>query len=162
MCAQVRARGCLYRDAGSVGGVGLAMFPPVPADYVRSDGALVVPARVAEEFLRVFTRGVLYSRAKGIPVNTDMVVVLDALQRAAMAEDAAGSDLGTMVGGPVNVVVADVPLVTAGQAAERLGCTARAITKAIGNGTLLGRKVGHQWLIREQDLDTYRFGKGIR
>jgi excisionase family DNA binding protein len=138
------------------------MFPPVLDDYVRRDGAVVVPARVAEAMIRLLTLGVTEGRLKGIPVNTDMVVVLDALQRAAMAEDAVGSDLGTMVGDPVSVVVADVPLVTAGQAAERLGCTARAITKAIENGKLLGRKVGHQWLIREQDFDTYRFGKGIR
>lgn len=136
-------------------------FPPVVAEYSRRDGAVVVPARVAEEMLVIFTRGVLYSRKNGLPVNTEMVVVLDALQCAANAEDAAGSDLGTMVGGPVSVVLADVPLVTAGQAAERLGCTARAITKAIENRKLLGRKVGHQWLIRVQDLDTYRFGKGI-
>lgn len=135
-------------------------FPPVPADYVRSDGALVVPARVVEDLLRIFTRGVLVSRKNGIPVDTDMVVVLHAIQLAAMAEDTATSVDGSMVGDPVSLVLADEPLVTSGQAAERIGCTSRAIRLALEEGRLLGRKFGRQWLIGESDLEDYRFGRG--
>jgi excisionase family DNA binding protein len=135
-------------------------FPPELKDYARLDGAVVVPARVAGDLMRLLTLGVTEGRRRGIPVNTEMMVVLDAIQSAAIAEDSrSGSVVGTMVGDPVSLEMTDEPLVTSGQAALRLGCTARAITKAIACGRLLGRKVGNQWLIAEHDLETYRYGR---
>lgn len=134
-------------------------FPPRTADYVRSsDGAVVVPARVADDLLVLVTRGVIASRKLGLPVNLEMNVVLSALQLSAMAEDARSSASGSTVADSVSVGNAD-ELISVSEAALRVGCSARAIRAAIGNGRLRAvRPGGRDWLIRAPDLETYRFG----
>ena len=46
-------------------------------------------------------------------------------------------------------------MVTVQAAADRVGCSDRAVREAIEAGTLPGEKVGHVWLISERDLDRF-------
>ncbi|WP_371130825.1 helix-turn-helix domain-containing protein [Arthrobacter sp. SDTb3-6] len=48
---------------------------------------------------------------------------------------------------------------TSSEVAALLQCTDRSVRRACGQGRLRATKTGRQWLIRENDLDTYRFGK---
>lgn len=135
------------------------MFPPRPADYQRPDGSVVVPARVVPALFELVTLGMTMGRSLGLPVNTYFVVVLDALAVAAEAEKSRdGSFPGTMVGDSVSLKASDESRWTTGQAAVRLGCSPRAVTKAIQSRKLPGRKVGHQWFITESDLEAYAHG----
>jgi excisionase family DNA binding protein len=51
-------------------------------------------------------------------------------------------------------------LVTTQQAAERVGCTPRSITRAIGNGTLKSTKVGRMHLIDPNELQRWADQRG--
>lgn len=133
-------------------------FPPEVSEYSRPDGSVVVPARVAGSMIRLLTIGVVEGRRHRVPVNSDMVRVLDALQEAAAAADAGSSGAGTTAVGGVTLDARQQYLTTA-EAAVVCGCTPRAIVKAIGQGRLRAEQHGHLWLIGTADLDTYRFGR---
>jgi excisionase family DNA binding protein len=132
------------------------MFPPRPDDYRRADGSVVVPARAVERLLKLLELGVVAARQRGMggAVNTDMVIVLDALQEAA---GDASSAIGTTVPDSSTLEVSG-KLLTAQGAADRIGCSARAVRKACTEGRLRAVQVGRSWLIEENDLERFRYG----
>lgn len=116
---------------------------------------MVVPPRVAGAAIRLLTLGVLEGRKRGVDVNSDMVVVLDALQEAAEREEnRRRAARGTTVVGAVRLAVSGEGM-TSAEAARLVGRDVRTIRKALESGRLVGRKVGRDWLIFETDLDHY-------
>lgn len=132
------------------------MFPPRPDDYRLPDGSVVVPARVVERMLKLLELGVVGARQRGMAgaVNVDMAIVLDALREAA---DDSGSVLGTSVPDRRSLDAMG-KMLTAQAAADRAGCSERAVRKACAAGRLQAVKTGHAWLIAERDLERFRFG----
>lgn len=74
-----------------------------------------------------------------------------------LARMADGAATGTTSVAPVSL-----ELVTTGTAAERLGCSTRAVRKAIAEHRLTATRLGRAWMIRTEDLDRYRYRKGHR
>jgi excisionase family DNA binding protein len=132
------------------------MFPTRPDDYRRPDGSVVIPARVVERMLKLLELGVVAARQRGMggAVNTDMVVVLDALHEAA---ERPSSAIGTTVPGSRSLEVSG-KLLTAQSAADRIGCSSRAVRKACTEGRLRAVQVGRAWLIEEGELERWRYG----
>jgi excisionase family DNA binding protein len=131
------------------------------SSLVRRDGAVVVPARIANPLLRLLTRGILDIRKAngGGVMSADLMIVLEALQISAIREnERVSSANGTAFSVSGNVGIAGDEL-TSSEAAHLLECTDRAVRKACKEQRLVGRKVGRQWLIRADALDNYRFGK---
>lgn len=132
-------------------------FPPRLEDLQGTDGSIVVPARVSAALVRIITIAVRYAREyRDAQINTDMVVLLDAITESAKA---AGSVVGTTVSGRRNIDSADEAL-TVSEAAARCDCSPRAIRKAIMARRLVAQPFGSQWLIWGSDLEDFRFGKG--
>lgn len=135
------------------------MFPPRLEDLQLPDGSLLVPARVAARMLKLLELGVVAARQRGAAsaVNLDMEIVLDALHEAA---EEAGSGTGTTVLVERRLDASGKLLGTQG-AADRIGCSERAVRKAIAEGRLNAVRVGRAWLIGERELDWYRFGGDV-
>lgn len=74
-----------------------------------------------------------------------------------LARMADGAATGTTGVAPVTL-----ELVTTGTAAERLGCSTRAVRKAIAEHRLTATRLGRAWMIRTEDLDNYRFRRTHR
>jgi excisionase family DNA binding protein len=128
--------------------------------FVNADGTVTVPPRVAAKMLRLVTLGVLDARKRGIAIDLDMLVVLDAMNVATLAAERPASATGTTVAGSVTVDGdAGSVLLSTDQAAARIGCTPRAVRAAIGRGQLRAtRPGGRAWVIRANDLDHYAHG----
>jgi len=56
-------------------------------------------------------------------------------------------DLSALLSGPGAPVVFPDPVLTVGQAARRLRCTAQHVRKLLRQGRLRGRKIGRDWLV---------------
>ncbi|WP_295034675.1 helix-turn-helix domain-containing protein [uncultured Microbacterium sp.] len=70
-----------------------------------------------------------------------------------LARMADGAESGTTGAAPVSLD----GWVTCESAAGRLGCSARAIRRAIAERRLAATKFGGVWLIQASDLERYRF-----
>lgn len=137
-------------------------IPPEFARLVRPDGSVVVPAAVADGMLRLLVLGVTTAsrmNAGGSP-SVAVLQVLHALNMAAVK----AVDAPLSVNGPVfeemgSIGVKGVTWQTCSEVAALLQCTERSVRRACEQGRLPALKKGRQWLIREDHLDTYRFGK---
>jgi excisionase family DNA binding protein len=129
---------------------------------VRADGSVVVPAAVADGMLRLLVLGVTTAarmNAGGSP-SVPVLEVLHALNMAAVK----AVDAPVSVSGPESdetriIRVQGVSWRTCSEVAALLQCTERSVRRACEQGRLPAKKTGRQWLIREDHLDTYRFGK---
>lgn len=137
----------------------------MPAEFarlVRPDGSVVVPAAVADGMLRLLVLGVTTAsrmNAGGSP-SVDVLEVLHALNVAAVkAGDAHVSGIGPVFEESVTVGVQGESWLTCSEVAALLQCTERSVRRACEQGRLPALKKGRQWLIHEDHLDTYRFGK---
>lgn len=137
-------------------------IPPEFARLVRPDGSVVVPAAVADGMLRLLVLGVTTAsrmNAGGSP-SVAVLEVLHALNMAAVKAD----EVPMSVSGPKSdetgiIEVQGVTWQTCSEVAALLQCTERSVRRACEQGRLPAKKTGRQWLIREDHLDTYRFGK---
>lgn len=112
---------------------------------LRPDGSVVIPGSLAGPVLRVLLRDVgARLSVDGGKVAPGLPGLLWALKAAADREEAAaGFADETSVAGPVSVEV------SAGEWAERVGCSpqyARALARA---GRVPARRIGRVWLIPE-------------
>lgn len=127
---------------------------------LRPDGSVVVPARLTGWVRRLLEPALADIRraGRGGSLAFDVLETLDALERSEVSVS------GTIMPGQDKIMVSseceasEVFMVSA-HAAEQLGCTDRAIRRALQEGRLRGRKLGREWLISQHDLDEYRFGK---
>lgn len=133
---------------------------------IQPDGAVLIPARLAEAILAVLTIGlqVLVRRNELGRLSPQMVEVLQALQVAASrAPDTDMSASGPASGADRTLAASRVEMLTVAEAALICGCSARHIRRLINQGHLPAGRRGRDWLIDSRDLDTYRFGpKGDR
>ena len=130
-------------------------FPPEVSAFVNADGEVVVPPRVAEKMLRLVTLGVMDARRRRIPIDFDMLVVLDAMNVATLAAHRAGSAVGTDVGEGRTLGDA-ATLRPVAEVADAMGCSTRWVRKEIASGHLPAHRVGSRWLIADSDFETYR------
>lgn len=118
---------------------------PAPESY-----SLVVTPELQQRLTRAvgLARAAAY-QGRHPQVLEDINVIL-----ARMADGAASGTTG--------VATVNLEWVTCEAAAKRLGCSARAIRRAIVEHRLAGTKHGGVWLIRAVDLEHYRYRKGHR
>lgn len=123
-----------------------------------ADGVVRTPARLAGWVRSLVVADLAALRRSGRVVRgLDVLEFLDALRLAEVSEN------GRVVGGGGSIGVGDgVGFLTSARAAELLECDARSVRRACQEGRLRGRRLGHEWLIAEGDLDEFRFGKGKR
>ncbi|XAS66548.1 helix-turn-helix domain-containing protein [Micrococcaceae bacterium Sec5.7] len=129
---------------------------------VRPDGSVVVPGEIADGLLRLLVLGVTTAsqRNAGGRPSPAVLEVLHALNMAAVkADEAPVSVNGPSIGEMGIIEVHSKYWKSSAEAAGLLQCTERSVRRACVAGKLPARKVGRQWLISEEDLDTYRFGK---
>lgn len=130
-------------------------FPPEVSAFVTTEGEVIVPPRVAAKMLRLVTLGVMDARRRHIPIDLDMLVVLDAMNVATLAAERAGSAVGT--GAAEGRRVDDAAtLRPVSEVADAMGCSTRWVRKEITSGHLPARRVGSRWLIADSDFETYR------
>ncbi|WP_406360341.1 hypothetical protein OID55_11020 [Streptomyces sp. NBC_00715] len=132
-----------------------ADLPPGAARLVREDGAVVVPASVAGEVLRILLRDLgARVRVDGGELSTGVRDLLWTLHFAAQAEaekgaqlvsTPAGSDHGTPVAGAASVEI------SATEWASRIGCSTEYARRMARAGRVPARRVGRQWLISPGD-----------
>ena len=121
---------------------------------------MLVPARVAGPLVTLLTIGVREGRRRGVPVDMDMVVVLDAIHEAAERwEQSVGAASGTTGPGENRVGLGNHVLLSVATSAARAERSERAIRKACSERRLRAKKSGRDWQIAEEDLDDYRFGR---
>ncbi len=151
---------CLAYAGGAAGaGSALMAFPPEVSAFVTAEGEVVVPPRVAAKMLRLVTLGVMDARRlRHIPIDLDMLVVLDAMNVATLAAERTGSAVGTGVGEGRRVDDA-ATLRPVSEVADAMGCSTRWVRKEIASGHLPARRVGSRWLIADSDFETYRHAR---
>jgi excisionase family DNA binding protein len=127
---------------------------------VLDDGSVLVPASVADGFQRMAQLGLsmLLRKNDGGAVSRGAIEVFHALQAAATRESerrssASGSEFSDL--GKVRRVGA----LTAGQAAERLGITPRAVRNACHGGRIRATRIGRDWAIETDALEDFRHGR---
>ncbi|MGC4927247.1 helix-turn-helix domain-containing protein [Streptomyces sp. DT117] len=124
------------------------MLPDVEAAarrLLREDGTVIVPAELSAVVLRVLLRDVgarLKADRGAVPLSTSSLLWALALA-AEQAEAAEGSANGPSPDRPVSMEI------SASQAAEELGCSARHARRLARSGRLPARRVGRAWLIAE-------------
>lgn len=130
--------------------------PRPPEHYVHgADGpVVVVPGRVAAWLERHAGLREIRTRRRGIDPEVDAVLVALAVAAAAW-RNTAGSPSGTERRNPAEPA-AQSDTMTSQEAADELGCTGRAVRKAIAAGRLHARLVGGRWLVDPEDLAHYR------
>lgn len=132
--------------------------PRPPAAYVHGDGSVVVvPARVAAWLQRHAGLRSLRTECRGVDREVDAVLVALAVAAAAWSGQFNGSGSGTVHAGQPEP--APVSTLTTAQAATLLGCTDRAVRKAIAAGRLHAVDDGGRWRIAREDLEHYRAGR---
>ncbi|WP_432004558.1 helix-turn-helix domain-containing protein [Streptomyces parvus] len=112
---------------------------------LRPDGSVIVPPELAAGVLRVLLRAVsAHLSVDGGKVAPGVPGLLWALKAAAeREEDAAGFADETPPGGPANVEV------SAGEWAERAGCSPQYARALARTGRVPARRIGRIWLIPE-------------
>ncbi len=119
-----------------------------------SDRAVVFPERVHGELSKVlsFVMNAGNSEVK-LAVN---LMFVGAQEMAELANAATGSVDGTV---PSGLATLDLSKgLTPKEAADRLGCTTRTITKACASGRLHAEKFAGRWYIPSEALDDFRYG----
>ncbi|MFF3092131.1 helix-turn-helix domain-containing protein [Streptomyces cyaneofuscatus] len=122
------------------------MLPDVEAAarrLVREDGSVIIPPELSAVVLRVLLRDVgarLKADRGAVPLSTSSLLWALALA-AERAEAAEGSANGPFPDRPVSMEI------SASQAAEELGCSARHARRLARSGRLPARRVGRAWLI---------------
>jgi excisionase family DNA binding protein len=124
---------------------------------LRDDGAVVVPAAVAAEVLRLLARALVDdARRHGGQPTPDARRLLSELYDAAQAHQA--SRAAGSVNGTVSVPGSTVEMSVV-EAAEVIGSSTRWVRRLAGCGRLRARRVGRTWLIDAASLDAYRHRK---
>jgi excisionase family DNA binding protein len=124
-----------------------------PAAYVHglAGPVVVVPARIAALLVRRLGLAAFARDARGIDPELDAVLVAlrDAGYRWAAAR---GCPPATDHDGG-DVLEARSPWMTTAAAAQRLGVTRQAITRAIREGRLPGQRLGARWVVDPDDVE---------
>lgn len=133
---------------------------------IRADGAVVIPARLADAVLVVLTLGldVLSRRNELGRLSPQMHEILEALQAASSrAPDPGMSANGPTRPGPASLESPDLQgtkeLLTVAAAAEILGSSTRHLRRLCSTGRLPAKRLGRAYFISPGDLDDYRFGR---
>ena len=115
-----------------------------------------VPFRVAA-WLNDYTNLDTIRRAQRDTSDQELMDVLIALRKASLLWEGRSSAVGSNSAPSSEVATPSKQAgITTGQAAQRLGITTRAVTQALTDGRLNGRKIGVRWVIQPESLTTYR------
>ncbi len=115
--------------------------------------ALVIPGMLLDRFERVLVLArVVASQSGNQQAKEDLNVLFDLLE---LGGEGGSSARATTVSNPASL---GNELLTVSQAANRMGCSPQAIRKACGEGRLKADRVGRDWVIRLDELNTYRYG----
>lgn len=121
---------------------------------LRADGSVVVPSSVASEVLRRLLRDLdAEVQANGGAPSPSAYAVLWALYGAARSEDEKGLRIVSTPGGfpdETDVARSASVEVSAGDWAERHGCSVQYARRLARAGRVPARRVGRLWLITEE------------
>ncbi|GAB3169811.1 helix-turn-helix domain-containing protein [Streptomyces incanus] len=130
-------------------------LPPGAARLLRADGSVVIPASVAGDVLRRLARDLTAEiQANGGTPSPAVYATFWALYGAARADDEKGCELVRTPGGfPGETGVAGSASVevSAGDWAERHGCSVQYARRLAKAGRVPARRVGREWLITEAE-----------
>ena len=124
-----------------------------PIEFYLVPSGVVITARIA--YLLDKRTNINDARIRARGLDDEFVAVLVALRKLAMSY-VESSEQVLSNGSDASYLAEPTRELSSEQAADLLGVSSRAVTKAIGSGLLAAAKVKGCWVIQRSDLEQYR------